>query len=399
MLPQGKNDLMLAPSPDGDAPLRVEHYEGVPEIAVTDLALLDEALDAMVRWTDANLQPGPDVEPLPGTVDADGLPLAIPDDRVPLGDGDPLPDRPPAPGLLGLLYHDRVNYLAGDKATGKTWIVLESLAVAVKRLGMRTVWLDAEDSAAVFSERLARLGHRDLTTSVLVRRFSWADWIDAGPEDRAAVAGWLAAGGNGGHLFIDSGSATESGDSADTFAAWKARHLVHPAATVIEHVAKNPEARFGPAGSLRKAATATGAVLLIEGAPWTAHHEGSLNVRLDKDRPGGIPYRKGELCARIRGTPAAGLLVIETLPPGNPDEDIDAAVLATIEANPGVNATGIRDAVGGDGKQVSKRLLKLVESGAVIRKPGERRAQHHYLPTATPPQSDESDYRTLRLVE
>ena len=328
-----------------------------------------------------------------------GWPLAIRDDRVPLGDGDPLPERPPPPRLLGLLYHDRTNYLAGDKSTGKTWIALEALAVAVHVYAMRVVWLDAEDSAEVFSERLARLGHRDMTTSPYVRRLNWSDWIEADPLDRAAVAAWLANGGNGGHMFIDSGSATESGDSADTFAAWKTRHLVHPATTIIEHVSKDPERRFGPAGSLRKGATASGSVLLIEGAPWTAHHDGSVDVRLDKDRPGGIPYRKGELCARIRGTPADGLLILEALPPGTPDEDIDSAILATVEASPGIISTGIREAVGGDGKQVSKRLLRLVKNGDIIRKPGKRRAQHHYIEDPDPTESDESDYPPIRLVE
>ena len=196
-------------------------------------------------------------DPAPLALDDDGLPLAIPDDRVPLGENDPLPEKPAPPALLGLLYHDRINYIAGDKSTGKTTICTEALAVAVNNYAMRAVWLDAEDSAAVFSERLARLGHRDLTTSVYVRRFAWDDWIDAEPGDRAAVAAWLAAGGNGGHMFIDSGSATGAGDSASDFAGWKLRHLVHPAVTVIEHTAKNPEQRWGPAGSLRKGATAT----------------------------------------------------------------------------------------------------------------------------------------------
>ena len=133
-------------------------------------------------------------------------------------------------------------------------------------------------------------------------------------------------------------------------------------------------------------------MLLIEGVPWTPGHDGTLNVRLDKDRPGGIPYRKGELCARIRGTPADGLLILETLPPGNPDEEIDAAILAAVEDTPGIKATAIRDTVGGDGKQVSKRLLRLVKNGDIIRKPGARRAQHHYLEDPDPIESDESDY-------
>ena len=399
---------MLTDRPDDTAPaLKVGLDEtGEPEMWIpdgTDSDTITTALEAFTGWSETHYanghQNGREAPTLAeaeeavteARTDRSGWPWAIPDDRVPLGDGDPLPERPPPPALLGLLYHDRTNYLAGDKSTGKTWIALEALIVAVHVYAMRVVWLDAEDSAEVFSERLARLGHRDLTTSVYVRRLNWSDWIDADPLDRAAVAAWLANGGNGGHMFIDSGSATESGDSADTFAAWKARHLVHPAATVIEHVAKNPEARYGPAGSLRKGATASGSVLLIEGAPWTAHHEGSVDVRLDKDRPGGIPHRKGELCARIRGTPAAGLLVLEALPPGTPDEDIDAAILAAVEASPGIISTGIRDAVGGDGKQVSKRLLKLIEKSDIIRKPGKRRAQHHYLEDPNPTESDESD--------
>ena len=137
--------------------------------------------------------------------------------------------------------------------------------------------------------------------------------------------------------------------------------------------------------------TLTGSVLLIEGTPWTAHHDGAVDVRLDKDRPGGIPYRKGELCARIRGTPADGLLIIEALPPGDPDEEIDQRIIATVDKRPGIKAGEIRDSIKGDGRQVSKRLLRLIKSGDIIRKKGDGRTTHHYLEDPTPHLSDASD--------
>ena len=130
---------------------------------------------------------------------------------------------------------------------------------------------------------------------------------------------------------------------------------------------------------------------MLEGTPWTPGTEGTINVRKDKERPGGIRVPKGDLCARIRGTPAAGMLVLEVLPPGDPDEEIDQRIIAAVDKRPGIKAGEIRDAVKGDGRQVSKRLLRLIKSGDIIRQKGDGKATHHYLEDPTPDLSDASD--------
>ena len=260
-------------------------------------------------------------------------------------------------------------------------------------LAMRAVWLDAEDTAAVFSERLARLGHRDLTASVYVRRFAWSDWIDAEPGDRAAVAAWLADGRQRRpHIHRLAAARPEPETPPPSSPDGSFSHLVHPA--VNRGRAHRQESgtalgtgRVAPQGRHRHRLACCSSKAR-RGPPTTKARSTCGSTKTD---PGGIAYRKGELCARVRGTPAAGLLIIEALPPGNPDEDVDAAILAVVEDAPGIKAGEIRDAIKGDGKQVSKRLLLLIKSGDIIRKKGDGRATHHYIEDPTPHLSDSSD--------
>ena len=325
--------------------------------------------------------------------DDHGWPLAIPDQRVTINPGDPIP-KPPAPDVFGLIHSDKINYIAGDKETGKTWFAADCMAYMVKTLAKRCVWIDAEDSDNKLASTLAALGHADITGSVLWRRVDWGDWIAADELDRAAIARWLTAGGNGGHLFIDSGSATDSGDSAETFARWKPRHLVHPAATIIEHVSKDPERRHGPAGSLRKGATASGSVLMFEGAPWTPAISGTITVRKDKERPGGITVPKGEICAQIVGTPHAdGRLTLEVRPPPIASETYRALIIAAVEDDPGIQSTKLRDAVTEAAKDVglrtdwqtiAKEIADAIAAGDVVKIAGKGKNQHNYPRGAIP---------------
>ena len=348
-----------------------------------------------------SLVPGPD-EQVPQTptleqaeaaitetrTDTHGWPLSLPDDRIAVGDNEPLPPPPPPPDVLGVLYSDKRNVLAGEPACGKTWIAMECAAHLVY-LGQRIVWLDAEDSAATFSERMARLGHRDLTRSVMVRRVNHADWIDADALDRAAVSAWLANSPAGaGHLFIDSGTATESGISADDYAAWMTRHAVHVGMTTIEHVAKDPEQRYGPLGSTRKNAAATGIVALIEGAAWTPTESAAVNLRVVKDRPGGTTRQKGALYATVYGDPHVdGSVTINVRPPVEESAAYLPLIISAVEDEPAIGSRDLRYRVAeaakiaglrSDWQTVNAEITEAVKKGHIVKTKGKGNRVHHH---------------------
>ena len=323
--------------------------------------------------------------------DDDGWPYALPDDRLAIGDDEPIPDPPPPPDVLGVIYSDKRNVLAGEPACGKTWIALQC-AVALIHLGQRVAWLDAEDSAAVFSERLARLGHRDITRSALLKRINHDSWIEADSLDRAAVSAWLANGPLGsGHLFIDSGTATESGISADDYAAWMQNHAVHVGMTTVEHVAKNPEQRFGPLGSTRKNAAATGITAMVEGAAWTPTKPASVNLRVIKDRPGGTTRQKGELYATVYGSPHPdGSVAITVKPPAEESAAYAPIIETVVRDEPGIGARDLRDRVAtaaqitglrSDWQTLTAEIKAAIVAGRITKTKGSGNRVHHHLPT------------------
>lgn len=324
----------------------------------------------------------------------EGWPASLPDDRVAIGDDEPIPPPPPPPDVLGAIYADKRNVLAGEPGCGKTWLALECAAEIVKGLGRRVVWLDAEDSAATFSERMARLGHRDLTRSPMLKRVNHGDWLDAYLDDRdddndgpgalQRASEWLGDG----HLFIDSGTASESGVSADEYAAWLRRHAVHHAMTVIEHVAKNPEQRFGPLGSTRKNQAQTGITAMIEGAAWTPSAASSVNLRVVKDRPGGTGRQKGQLYATVYGDPHHdGSLTITVRPPIEESDAYLVLVLSAVEDDPGIGSRDLRDRVseaakmGGlrsDWQTITAEIKEAIRAGHVVKHKGNGNRVHHY---------------------
>ena len=322
--------------------------------------------------------------------DSDGWPLCLPDDRLAVGEDDPIPGPPPPPDVLGLIYSDKRNILAGEPGCGKTWILLECAAHIVKVLAQRVVWLDAEDSAAVFSERLARLGHRDLTTSALLRRVNHGDWIEADSLDRAAVSAWLTNGQGTGHLCIDSGTATESGTSADEYAAWMQRHAVHIGMSTVEHAAKDPERRFGPLGSVRKNASATGITAMIEGSAWTPTKAASVNLRVVKDRPGGTTRQKGELFATVYGSPNPdGSVSLTVRPPAEESAAYTPIIETVVRDDPGIGARDLRDRVAtaaqiaglrSDWQTITAEIKATITAGGITKSKGSGNRVHHYLP-------------------
>ena len=346
------------------------------------------AIDLHVGW-DAWFCQACDTRPRDTRTDADGWPLCLPDDRIPLSDDEPLPPPPPPPDVLGVIYSDKTNVIAGEPGGGKTILLLACAAHIVKVLDQRLVWLDAEDSPAVWSERMAWLGHRDLTRSPMVKRINHTDWIDADALDRAAASAWLTDGDSGtGHLVIDSGTATESGTSAEEYAAWIKRHAVHVGMTTIEHVAKNPEMRFGPLGSTRKNQAATGITAMIEGAAWTPAKPAAVNLRVVKDRPGGTGRQKGELYATVHGDPHPdGSLTITVRPPLEESAAYAGLIDAAVRDDPGIGANALRDAVTeaakitglrSDWQTVVAEIKEAVRSGLIEKRDGKGRRVHHY---------------------
>lgn len=324
-------------------------------------------------------------------LDASGWPVGIPrsDLHAAAQESPPAADLLPVAGHnTGLLYSNRVCWIAAEAGLGKTWIALQA-AIETATADKRVLWIDAEDSAATLAQRLYILRAGDLARAPdLFQRVEASDWQTANDLERAAAITCLA----GGLVVIDAAGSTGAGESADSFAEWRQTHLLPgPHGTlVIDHVPKrltdNDGARLrGPIGSVQKLNAVTGSSLYIAGLPWTDTHPGTLHVSYDKDRPSGLGTlgRRSERIARIQGTPTNGELTLTVQPPAEPREhtpDALQAVVAIITEHPGINTRTIRDKATGLSNQVVTAALRhLTDSGDVTVQAGPRGARRHYI--------------------
>ena len=324
-------------------------------------------------------------------LDASGWPVGIPRSDLQAA----AQEAPPAADLLpieghntGLLYSNRVCWIAAEAGLGKTWIALQA-AIEVVTTDKRVLWIDAEDSAATLVQRLYILRAGDLARAPdLFQRVEASDWHTANDLERAAAIKSL----HGGLVIIDAAGSTGAGESADSFTEWRQIHLLPgPHGTLIlDHVPKrltdNDGARLrGPIGSVQKLQAVTGSSLYIAGLPWTDTHPGTLHVIYDKDRPSGLGTlgRRGERIARIQGTPTNGELTLTVEPRAEPREhtpDAVTAITTIIAEHPGINTRSIRDeATGLSNQAVTAALRHLTDSGDVTVQAGPRGARRHYI--------------------
>ena len=303
----------------------------------------------------------------------------------------PVADLLPVAGAdAGLLYSDRVCWIAGAPGCGKTWIALQAAVEAVTA-GLRVLWLDSEDAPATLAQRLYAVGAGDLTRAPdLLRWIQSEEWRTANDLERAAAVAWTG----GGLVVIDAASSSGAGQSDESFTEWREVHLLPGPHGVIvcDHVPKrvvdsDGYRLRGPIGSVSKLAAVSGSSLYLVGAAWTANIPGSVTVILDKDRPSGLGSlgRVGEPVAVIAGrVHDDGVLRLEVRPHGGQGaseaaEPTTERVLAIVTADPGINASAIeREMAGYNRKAVRAAIDMLTRQGKIARQSGPRGSVQHY---------------------
>ena len=198
---------------------------------------------------------------------------------------------------LGLLYRGEVNLIAGEAGTGKTWLALEACR-QVALNGERVLWIDLENSARTFAQRLTTLG--------LPRNaFDRIEYLDpAGVFDLETFDEYLTQ--QWGLVVVDSMTAalgvftndgdSNSGDSIQRLYTKRLRPLTKTGAAVlvIDH---KPKAAAGTRsrggiGSERKLSALQGAAYTVEALQVPAPGAlGELLITLDKDNAGAIRER------------------------------------------------------------------------------------------------------------
>ena len=203
-----------------------------------------------------------------------------------------------------LLYKGVINGIHGDSGTGKGWIVCHLIRQNASR-GVRTMFLDYEDTEDSITARLRMLGMSDddITTWVVYLRpqvpagdlvvFHWCDLI-AKENVGVVVIDSL------GEVFSLSGINEDKDAEVGPWYRRVARPLAETgvAVVIIDHSTKAGTNDLHPSGSKRKRAAIGGASYLVEAIKAFVEGDGG-RVRLTcaKDRHG--KYRRGQVVADL----------------------------------------------------------------------------------------------------
>ena len=290
------------------------------------------------------------------------------------------------PDMLGILYSDKTNWIYGSPGCCKTWIALQA-AVDLVKDGRRVLFLDSEDDPATFKSRLGILESpqwlRDnFFELVYLDAFDWKEVIEQGREN------WRKWVGSDGHIFIDAAGSSGAGESGESFEEWRKLFLLHPHTTVVDHIPKNQDpGGEGPIGSVQKFAKVSGSAIFVDKKdPWTPGTAGFVEAVNQKDRPGGLGKRESRtrIDGRIDNSERLTITVGEQKAKPGPADDTKKRerVLALIRKQPGIGRNGINTAIGGNKNDIKPILDRLLESGEIELRPGDRKGSHAYYPTA-----------------
>lgn len=195
-----------------------------------------------------------------------------------------------------LLYAGKTHVLQAEPSTGKSWVAVATVA-EVLALGGAAVYLDCEDTPGGILKRLLNVG---CASAAVAERFAYARPV--GPHgliERRALERLLDD-LNPDLVVIDGvgESLSRNGfseDKADDILRWfdlLPRPLAETGAAVlmIDHVAKDPEARGRWArGSGAKLGAIDGATYQVKlSQPFSRKRSGALRLVIAKDRPGGV---------------------------------------------------------------------------------------------------------------
>lgn len=223
-----------------------------------------------------------------------------------------------------LFYSGKVNGLIGESESGKTWVALHTIAQALLA-GERVLMLDFEDTGRGIRDRVRSMGVGDDA----MQRLDYASPHEPLTAPHAVVLATrlrerayrlvVVDGVNAAMTLL--GYDLNSNTDATMFAAKLLRPLTRTGACVVtvDHVPKNADARGkGGIGAQAKRAMMDGCALAVEVVePFGRGHNGTLKLRVDKDRPG---YVRGVSTATSAGrallvSGAGGEVAISIVPP------------------------------------------------------------------------------------
>lgn len=217
----------------------------------------------------------------------------------------------PGPSILKredgnfILYANKINAIFGESESGKTWIALEAVRQELEKKNI-VFYLDFEDSARGIKNRLKTMG---IETTGL-KQFRYANPDEGITRGVVEVIQTEISIHKPSLIVVDGVNAAmnllgldlEKNKDATTFSQLILRPLRMENACIltIDHVTKSKETRGNYAiGAQAKRADIDGVAIAVEVAmPFGRGTDGSLNLKVTKDRPGfvrAICYQAKEL--------------------------------------------------------------------------------------------------------
>ena len=282
---------------------------------------------------------------------------------------------------VALLYPGRTHWIIGESESLKTWLALVACREVVTDAG-RVLFVDFEDEARTFLERLRALGvaDPDLFDDEHVRFVRpdepapgrWVAELAAWAPDLVVVDGVTGA------FDIEA----ISPDSGVDVGRWQ-RQILLPfaragaAVVALDHVTKSKETRGRYAiGSVHKLNGVTGAAYLVESVRPLSRAslepvEGLVRVTVAKDRPGwvraSVPGGKGPILdAAFTAYPDGGVTVHLTKPGkagSGPDDEYGQRIAAHLAIYPGSTKGALRAL--GNSDAVDAAAAEMVTAGLV----------------------------------
>jgi hypothetical protein len=301
---------------------------------------------------------------------------------------------------VGLLYRGRINSLAGEAESLKTWLALAACAQEL-RAGCHVLYIDFEDDAesvirsrlhhdlAVASDRLVELLHYVRPDEPITANGARARLL----ADAAAWSPTVAVVDG----ITEALSLHGLSSNADVEIASLTSLLTRPladlgaAVAVLDHVAKNPEQRGRYAiGSQHKLSAVSGAAYGIQciNPARRGAQDGLSRLVVTKDRPGGVrPHATavGIVAEFHLGSNEDGLVSWRLDPPGasrsaepfRPTHLMEGVSQYLEESTEDQSQRAITRAVRGKGEAVIIAIRCLISEGFVSTRIGENRALLH----------------------
>ena len=303
----------------------------------------------------------------------------------------------PRPTVGGLWYAGRVNGLAGESGCGKSWTMLESCAIELKK-GESAVYIDMEDSAIGIVQRLLDMG---VPADVIAdpTRFVYIHPDEAFRDDVRTdlweildrVQPTLVVLDSTGESLAHEGIDPNADDGVTQWFQLVPRAIAQrgPAVVLIDHLPKSDSSAKSPIGSQRKKA-ATDGVLLIQtvksGMHFSKGRAGLAELTCVKDRNGHFTTGEKVMQLVVNPEPARGEGGVEvSLVELNSDTEFaptrcmaDISTLLEGSSAP-LSTSDVRKAVKTKRDTVIEALAVLVHSGYVSVTNGPRNAKLYAL--------------------